>query len=67
MELENQIKNKKESLDEVIRTNLKFIEDNILLIKSIYFANKLDIGRGIDDDTFTKINKFIETGILIKE
>ncbi len=67
MELEDQIKNKKDSLDEVIRTNLKFIEDNILLIKSIYFANKLDIGRGIDDDTFTKINKFIETGILIKE
>ncbi|WNL28530.1 hypothetical protein QUR76_04125 [Arcobacter cryaerophilus gv. pseudocryaerophilus] len=67
MELENQIKNKKESLDEVIRTNLKFIEDNILLFKSIYFANKLDIAREIDDDTFTKINKFIETGILIKE
>jgi hypothetical protein len=58
---------KKDSSDELIRTDLKFIEDNILLIKSIYFANKLDIAREIDDDTFTKINKFIETGILIKE
>ena len=65
--LENNIKMKKDSSDELIRTDLKFIEDNILLIKSIYFANKLDIGRGIDDDTFTKINKFIETGIIIKE
>ncbi|MCG3678482.1 KAP family NTPase [Aliarcobacter butzleri] len=67
MELEDQIKRKKDSLDELIRTDLKFIEDNILLFKSIYFANKLDIGRGIDDDTFTKINKFVETGIIIKE
>ncbi|OCL88185.1 P-loop NTPase fold protein [Arcobacter porcinus] len=67
MELKNKIKTKKESLDEVVRIDLKFIEDNILIFKSIYFANKLDIGRGIDDDTFTKINKFIETGILIKE
>ncbi|MFY9084483.1 P-loop NTPase fold protein [Aliarcobacter cryaerophilus] len=65
--LENNIKNKKDSLDEVIRTDLKLIEDNILLFKSIYFANKLDIAREIDNDTFTKINKFVETGILIKE
>ncbi|MCG3718340.1 KAP family NTPase [Aliarcobacter butzleri] len=67
MELEDQIKEKKDSSDEVIRTDLKFIEDNILLFKSIYFANKLGIGRKINDDTFTKINKFIETGIIIKE
>lgn len=65
--LENNIKNKKDSLDEVIKIDLKFIEDNILLIKSIYFANKLDIARGINDDNFTKINKFVETGIIIKE
>jgi len=65
--LENNIKMKKDSSDEVIRTDLKFIEDNILLFKSIYFANKLDIGREIDNDTFTKINKFVETGIIIKE
>ncbi|MCR8710015.1 KAP family NTPase [Aliarcobacter butzleri] len=65
--LENNIKMKKDSLDEVIRTDLKLIEDNISLLKSIYFANKLDIGREIDNDTFTKINKFIETGIIIKE
>lgn len=67
MELEDQIKEKKDSSDEVIRTDLKFIEDNILLFKSIYFANKLDIARGINDDIFTKINKFVETGIIIKE
>ena len=67
MELEDQIKKKKDSLDELIRTDLKFIEDNILLFKSIYFANKLDIARGINDDIFTKINKFVETGIIIKE
>ncbi|MFY4807727.1 P-loop NTPase fold protein [Aliarcobacter butzleri] len=67
MELEDQIKKKKDSSDEVIRTDLKFIEDNILLFKSIYFANKLDIARGINDDIFTKINKFVETGIIIKE
>ncbi|MFW2565757.1 P-loop NTPase fold protein [Aliarcobacter butzleri] len=67
MDLEDQIKEKKDSSDEVIRTDLKFIEDNILLFKSIYFANKLGIGRKINDDTFTKINKFIETGIIIKE
>lgn len=65
--LENNIKMKKDSLDEVIRTDLKLIEDNISLLKSIYFANKLDIGREIDNDTFTKINKFVETGIIIKE
>ncbi|MCT7561658.1 KAP family NTPase [Aliarcobacter butzleri] len=67
MELEDQIKEKKDFSDEVIRTDLKFIEDNISLLKSIYFANKLDIGREIDNDTFTKINKFVETGIIIKE
>lgn len=67
IDLESNVERKKDSSDEVIRRNLKFVEDNILLFKSIYFANKLDIGRGIDDDTFTKINKFIETGIIIKE
>lgn len=67
IDLESDLERKKDSSDEVIRRNLKFVEDNILLFKSIYFANKLDIAREIDDDTFTKINKFIETGILIKE
>ncbi|BAK71027.1 P-loop NTPase fold protein [Aliarcobacter butzleri] len=65
--LQYYIRTKKDSSDEVIKIDLKFIEDNILLIKSIYFANKLDIGRGINDDNFTKINKFVETGIIIKE
>ncbi|MCT7522381.1 KAP family NTPase [Aliarcobacter cryaerophilus] len=67
IDLESDLERKKDSSDEVIRRNLKFVEDNILLFKSIYFANKLDIAREIDDDTFTKINKFVETGILIKE
>ncbi|MFX4232589.1 P-loop NTPase fold protein [Aliarcobacter butzleri] len=67
IDLESDVERKKDSSDEVIRRNLKFIEDNILLFKSIYFANKLDIGREIDNDTFTKINKFVETGIIIKE
>ncbi|MCG3651746.1 KAP family NTPase [Aliarcobacter butzleri] len=67
IDLESDVERKKDSSDEVIRRNLKFIEDNILLFKSIYFANKLDIGREIDDYTFTKINKFVETGIIIKE
>ncbi|MFY9072350.1 P-loop NTPase fold protein [Aliarcobacter butzleri] len=67
IDLESDVERKKDSSDEVIRRNLKFIEDNILLFKSIYFTNKLDIARGIDNDTFTKINKFVETGIIIKE
>ncbi len=67
IDLESDVERKKDSSDEVIRRNLKFVEDNILLFKSIYFANKLDIGREIDNDTFTKINKFVETGIIIKE
>jgi hypothetical protein len=36
------------------------------LISSMIF-NKLDISRNIDEETFQKINNFIETGILINE
>ena len=46
---------------------MQFIKDNITLFKSDYFANKLDISRNIDEETFQKINNFIETGILINE
>ncbi|WP_066154822.1 P-loop NTPase fold protein [Aliarcobacter cryaerophilus] len=65
--LEDNIKNKKDFSDIGREKDLKFIEDNILLFKSIYFANKLDIASRINDDAFTKINKFVETGFLIKE
>ena len=63
----NRLKDNHEKSDEKIRINNQFIEDNINLFKSDYFANKLDISRNIDEDTFQKINNFIETGILINE
>jgi tRNA A37 threonylcarbamoyladenosine biosynthesis protein TsaE len=50
--------------DEKIRIRMKVIEDNITLVKSDYFVNKLDISKNVDDKTFQKINNFIETGIL---
>jgi hypothetical protein len=43
---------------------IKLIENNISLFKSFYFANKLDISKNVNDNTFQKINNFIETGIL---
>ncbi|BAK74519.1 P-loop NTPase fold protein [Arcobacter sp. L] len=57
--------NKKDIKDETVRMKIQFIENNITLFKSDYFANKLNISRKIDDKTFQKINNFIETGILI--
>lgn len=47
--------------------NRKFIEDNKKLYESKFFANKLNISKNVDDETFQKINNFIETGILINE
>lgn len=44
-----------------------YLKDNKSFIKSHYFANKLDISRNINDETFQKINNFIESGILINE
>lgn len=44
-----------------------FIDNNENDFRSIYFTNKLDISRNINDETFQKINNFIETGILINE
>ena len=57
----------KDKKDEEIKVKMQFIKDNITLFKSDYFANKLDISRNIDEETFQKINNFIETGILINE
>ncbi|MDD3008288.1 MAG: P-loop NTPase fold protein [Arcobacter sp.] len=51
--------------DEIIKIRIKFIEDNLILFKSDYFANKLNISKNVNDETFQKINNFIETGILI--
>jgi hypothetical protein len=57
----------KDKKDEEIKVKMQFIKDNITLFKSDYFVNKLDISRNIDEETFQKINNFIETGILINE
>ena len=59
--------NKKDIKDEIVRMKIQFIENNIILFKSDYFANKLDISKNVDDKNFNKINNFIETGILINE
>jgi hypothetical protein len=59
--------NKKDISEEKVKEIKKFIEDNLILFKSDYFANKLDISKNISDETFQKINNFIETGILINE
>ena len=59
--------NKKDIKDEIVRMKIQFIENNIILFKSDYFANKLDISKIVDDKNFNKINNFIETGILINE
>ena len=53
--------------DERMRVINKFIDDNLILFKSDYFANKLDISKNVDNNIFQKINNFIETGILINE
>jgi len=59
--------NKKDILEEQVKDIKQFIKDNISLFKSYYFANKLDISENVDEQTFQKINNFIETGILINE
>ncbi len=42
-----------------------FLKENIKNYKSKFFANKLNISKNVNDETFQKINNFIETGILI--
>lgn len=58
-------KTNKNDREEKIKEIKKFIEDNLILFKSDYFANSLDISKNVDDETFQKINNYIETGILI--
>lgn len=41
-----------------------FFIDNKSHYKSKYYANYLDIGKKVNDETFNKITSFIETGIL---
>ena len=67
IKLKNKITISKETSDEKIRIKKQFIENNITLFKSDFFANKLDISKNVDDKTFQKINNFIESGILINE
>jgi hypothetical protein len=67
IKLINKITISKEISDEKIRIRKQFIENNIILFKSDYFANKLDISKNVDDKNFNKINNFIESGILINE
>ena len=50
--------NKKDISEEKVKEIKKFIEDNLILFKSHYFANKLDISENVNDETFQKINLF---------
>jgi len=54
---------KENQMDEYIN----FLNKNKRIYESIYFSNKLDISKNVDEKTFQKINNFIETGILINE
>ncbi len=67
IKLSNKITINKEISDEKIRIKKQFIENNITLFKSDFFANKLGISKNVNDQTFQKINNLIETGILINE
>jgi hypothetical protein len=57
----------KNTTSEYASISASFIEENRLLFKCEFFINKLDIARDISEDLLTKINNFIETGILINE
>lgn len=46
---------------------IEFVDKNISLVKSYIFLFKYINNKNIDDETFQKINNFIETGILINE
>ncbi len=45
----------------------ELVDKYILELKVLYFAYTLDINNNINNETFQKINNFIETGILINE
>ena len=44
-----------------------FLVNNLKNYESKFFVNKYAISKNVDDNTFHKINNFIETGILINE
>lgn len=46
---------------------LNFIDNNLIIFKSLYFVNKYNLAQNITYDELIKINNFIETGILIEE
>ncbi|MFA6789764.1 MAG: hypothetical protein WCR15_08770, partial [Arcobacteraceae bacterium] len=46
---------------------IDFIDSNEMYLKSLFFINKNDISKNVDDETFQRINNFIESGILINE
>lgn len=50
-----------------IQEYIDFLNENIRNYHSIYFANKHDISRGLNNSFLQKINNFIETGILLEE
>jgi hypothetical protein len=57
-----------ESNSEVkINNKINFIKTYRIEITSIHFAFSLDMAKNVDNETFQKINNFIETGILIDE
>ena len=57
----------KEKPEEKRKYHNNFLESNLKNYESKFLANKLDISKDVDNKTFQKINKFIETGILINE
>ena len=57
----------KEKPEEKRKYHNNFLESNFKNYESKFLANKLDISKDVDNKTFQKINKFIETGILINE
>ncbi len=57
----------KEKPEEKRKYHNNFLESNLKNYESKFLANKLDISKDVDNKIFQKINKFIETGILINE
>ena len=50
-----------------VEDEIRFIKDNILNIKAIYFTSIFNFHENISDVMLLKINNYIKTGILIDE
>ena len=50
-----------------ISEKIKIIDDNDLIFRSLFYGNKFDIAKNLNEEIFQKINNFIETGILPNE